>query len=172
MLVAFVLGEVLDEAACQVLSLLVPLSSICIGVTRIEDSGINAGQRSGNFEIEVRDLLGRGFVDSAAQDSVDDAAGILDGDTLASAVPASVDQVSLSAALFHLLDQLFSILGGMQFQECLAEASGEGRGGLGDAALGAGQLCGKARQEVVLGLSRGQDGDRGQNAECVSRQEE
>ena len=59
MLVAFVLGEVLDEAACQVLSLLVPLSSICIGVTRIEDSGINAGQRSGNFEIEVRDLLGR-----------------------------------------------------------------------------------------------------------------
>ena len=29
-----------------------------------------------------------------AQDIVDDAAGILDGDTLASAVPASVDQVS------------------------------------------------------------------------------
>ena len=56
MLVAFVLGEILDEAACQVLSLLVPLSSICIGVTRIEDSGINAGQRSGNFEIEVRNF--------------------------------------------------------------------------------------------------------------------
>ena len=60
-LVAFVLGEVLDEAAGQVLSLLVPLSSICIGVARIEDSGINAGQSSGNFEVEVRDLLGRGL---------------------------------------------------------------------------------------------------------------
>ena len=60
----------------------------------------------------------------------------------------------------------------MQFQEGLAEACGEGGGGLGDAALGACQLCGKAGQEVVLGLLRGQDGDRGQNAEGVSRQED
>ena len=34
------------------------------------------------------------------------------------------------------------------------------------------QLCGKAGQEGVLGLLRGQDGDRGQNAEGVSRQED
>ena len=40
----------------------------------------------------------------------------------------------------------------MQLEEGLAEAGGEGGGGLGDAALGAGQLCGKAGQEVVLGL--------------------
>ena len=33
-------------------------------------------------------------------------------------------------------------------------------------------LCSEARQEVVLGLLRGQDGDRGQNAECVRRQED
>ena len=69
-------------------------------------------------------------------------------------------------------DRLLSVLGGVQLQESLAEASGEGGGGLGDAALGACQLCGKAGQEVVLGLLRGQDGDRGQNAECVSRQED
>ena len=34
-------------------------------------------------------------------------------------------------------------------------------GGLGDAALGASQLCGEAGQEVVLGLLGAQDGDRG-----------
>ena len=36
----------------------------------------------------------------------------------------------------------------MQLEEGLAEAGGEGRGGLGDAALGAGQLGGEAGQET------------------------
>ena len=62
---------------------------------------------------------------------------------------------------FHLLDELFGVLGRMQLEEGLAEAGGEGRGGLGDAALGAGQLRGEAGQEVVLGLLRRQDGDGG-----------
>mgnify|MGYP007132127825 CR=1 FL=1 len=60
----------------------------------------------------------------------------------------------------------------MQLEEGLAEAGGEGRGGLGDAALGAGQLRGEAGQEVVLGLLRGQDGDGRQNAERVGGQED
>ncbi len=60
----------------------------------------------------------------------------------------------------------------MQLEEGLAEAGGEGRGGLGDAALGAGQLRGEAGQEVVLGLLRGQDGDGRQNAERVCGQED
>ena len=172
MLVAFVLGEVLDEAAGQIQSLGLPLGSILVGVAGIEDGGIDAGQRGGNLKVEVRDLLGGGLVDSAAQDRVDDAAGILDGDALAGAVPAGVDEVSLRAGLLHLLDQLLSVLGGMQLEEGLAEAGREGRGGLGDAALGAGQLRGEAGQEVVLGLLRGQDADRGQNAERISRQED
>ena len=171
-LVALVLCEVLDEAASQILGLLFPLSGICVGVAGVEDSGVNAGQSSGDLEIEVGDLLGGSLVDGTAQDSVDDAAGILDGDALAGAVPAGVDQISLGAALLHLLDQLLSVLGGVQLQEGLTEAGGEGGGGLGDAALGAGQLCGEAGQEVVLGLLRSQDGDRGQDAECISRQED
>ena len=171
-LVAFVLGEVLDEAAGQIQSLGLPLGSILVGVAGIEDGGIDAGQRGGNLEVEVRDLLGGGLVDSAAQDRVDDAAGILDGDALAGAVPAGVDQISLGAGLLHLLDQLLSVLGGMQLEEGLTEAGREGRGGLGDAALGAGQLGGEAAQEVVLGLLGGQDADRGQNAESVGRQED
>ena len=60
----------------------------------------------------------------------------------------------------------------MQLQESLAEACREGRGGLGDAALGAGQLGGEAGQEVVLSLFGGQDGNGRQNAESISRQED
>ena len=94
-LVTSVLAEVLDEAASQILCLLVPDGSICVGVAGIQDSGIHAGQSGGNFEVEVGDLLGVSLQDGAIQNSVDDAAGILNGDTLAGAVPAGVDQVSL-----------------------------------------------------------------------------
>ena len=60
----------------------------------------------------------------------------------------------------------------MQLQEGLAEAGGEGGGGLGDAPLGAGQLCGEAGQEVVLSLLGGQDGHGGQHAEGIGGQED
>ena len=62
MLVAFVLGEVLDEAAGQIDSLGLPLSGILVGVAGVQDGGINAGQRGGNLEVEVRELLGGGLV--------------------------------------------------------------------------------------------------------------
>ena len=92
-LVALVLCKVLDEAASQILCLLLPLGSVSIGVAGIQDSGIHAGQLGGNLEVEVGDLLGGSLVDGTAQDGVDDAAGILDGDALAGAVPAGVDQI-------------------------------------------------------------------------------
>ena len=116
-LVALVLCEVLDEAASQILGLLFPLSGICVGVAGVEDGGVNTGQSGGDLKVEVGDLLGGSLVDGTAQDGVDDAAGILDGDALAGAVPAGVDQISLCAALLHLLDQLLSVLGGVQLQE-------------------------------------------------------
>ena len=85
MLVALVLGEVLHEAAGQILCLLFPLSGICVGVAGIEDGGVDTGQSGGDLKVEVGDLLGGSLVDSTAQDGVDDAAGILDGDALAGA---------------------------------------------------------------------------------------
>ena len=83
-------------------SLLVPLGGIRIGVAGIENLGVDAGQLGGNLEVEVGDLLGGRLQDSAVQDRVDDAAGILDGDTLAGAVPAGVDQIGLGAAGFSI----------------------------------------------------------------------
>ena len=73
----------------------------------------------GHLEVEVGDLLrGRGL-DGAVEDGVNDAAGVLDGDALAGAVPAGVDQIGLGAAGLHALDQLLSVLGGMQLEEGL-----------------------------------------------------
>ena len=60
----------------------------------------------------------------------------------------------------------------MQLKEGLAEASREGGSGLGDAALGTGELGGEAAQEVVLGLLLGQYRYGRQYAEGVGRQED
>ena len=60
----------------------------------------------------------------------------------------------------------------MQLEECLAEASREGRSRLCDAALCTCQLSREAREEVVLGLLWCQDRYWRQYAEGVCRQED
>ena len=96
LVVAGVLNEVLLEPGSQILSLLFPDSGISVGISGIQDAAVNAGQSGGHFKVEVGDLLGLSLQDGAIQNGVDDAAGILNGDTLAGAVPAGVDQVSLA----------------------------------------------------------------------------
>ena len=71
--VAFILGEVLDEPSGQILSLFIPFSWIRIGITGIQDAGVDALQLRGNLEVEVRDLLGGSVQNVAVQDRVDDA---------------------------------------------------------------------------------------------------
>ena len=56
----------------------------------------------------------------------------------------------------------------MQLEESLAEAGGEGRSRLGNAAFSACELCCESREEVVFCLIRSQDGDRRQNTKCIS----
>ena len=107
--VAFVLVEVLHEALRQILRLGVPLGGVGVGVARVEDRGIDAGQLGGHLEVEQRDLLGRSLEHVAVQDRVDDAAGVLDGDALAGAVPAGVDEIRLRAGLLHALDELLGV---------------------------------------------------------------
>ena len=120
--IAGVFVEVLDEASSKVLGFLGPLSFLSVSVARVEDVGVNAFELSGDFEVKDGELLGGSAEDVAVEDSIDDAAGVLDRDALAGAVPAGVDQISLGAALLHALYQLLGILGGVQLEECLAEA--------------------------------------------------
>ena len=144
-LVALILHKVLDEACGEIFGFLIPDAGICIGVAWVEDIRIYAGKRCGHLEIEVRYHLRRGCVDAAVEDSIDDATGILDGDTFACAVPTCVDEVCLGAIGFHSLHQFLSILGWMELKECLAKASREGWSWLSDAALCTSKLSGEAR---------------------------
>ena len=143
-LVVLVLLEVLDEACCEVLGLNFPFCGIGVGVAGIKNRGINTGKFGGNLEVKDGELLGRSCEDGTVEDGVDDTAGVADRDTLAGSVPAGVYQISLGAALLHLLDKFLGILGRMQFEECLAEASRESRSRLCDTAFCTCELGGEA----------------------------
>ena len=156
--VRILLGEVVDEHLSEFLSSRIPLGlifviplrlgRILVGILRVEDFRSNAFELRRDLETEVRDLLRRSFVDGTAVDSVDDAARILDGDALAIAVPARVDEVCLRAVCLYALNELMRIFRRRQLEECLAEASGERRSRLRDAALRASQLGREAGEEV------------------------
>ena len=105
------LVEVLDEAACEILCLLLPLACACVCVAWVEDSWVNAREFCRNCEVEVRDLLCRSLVDRAIEDSVNDSAGILDRDTLSCSVPSCVPEVCLGTNLLHYLYELLTVLG-------------------------------------------------------------
>ena len=108
------------------------------------------------------------LVDRTVEDSVDDTTSVADRDTLACSVPASVYEISLSAALLHLLYEFFSVLGWVKLEECLSEASRECRSRLCDTTFCTSKLSCEAREEVVLGLLRGEDGYWREYSECVS----
>ena len=171
-LVGLVLLEVLDEPSGEVLCLLLPLCGIGIGVARIKDSGVNSFEDRRNREVEVRDDLCRSLVDAVVEDGVDDSTGVADRDPLSGSVPAGVHEISLGTASLHPLHKLLGILGRMQFEEGLAEAGGEGRGGLGDSALGSCEFSGEAGEEVVLGLLGIQYGNRRKDTESIGGQED
>ena len=144
--------------------------SIC--VTRIQNSRIYARKLCRNLKVEVRNRLCRSLENVAVQDCIDDTACILDGDTLACAVPTCVYEISLCAALLHSLNKLFAVLCRMKLEECLTEASGECRCRLCDAALCSCKFCCETGQEIVLCLLRCKDGNRRKNAERISGKED
>ena len=125
--IGLVLVEVLDETGCEIFCFLFPFCCILVGVTRIEDTGVNTFELCRNGEVEVRDDLGGSLVDCAAEDGIDDTTGVADGDTLAGTIPAGVHQVCLCTATLHLLYELFCVLGRMELKEGLAEAGAGGR---------------------------------------------
>ena len=91
------LTKFFSKRDAEILRLVLPFGSVGVGVARVEDLGVHARQFGRNLKVEVRNLLGGRLQDVAGQNRVDDAAGILDGDALASAVPAGVDEVRLRA---------------------------------------------------------------------------
>ena len=127
MLVGRELLEVLLEGSRQCASLLVPLSHIGVGVARIENLGLAAGQFCRNLQVEVRNCRGRNLVDRAVENGVDNRAGILNGNTLACSVPARVHEVNLRADHVDFANEFFGVLDGVQRQEGRTEAGRAGR---------------------------------------------
>ncbi len=74
--VVFVFLEVLDEACCEIFCFNFPFRGVSVGVARIEDLGIYAGEFGRDLEVEDGELLGGSVEDGAVEDSVDDATGI------------------------------------------------------------------------------------------------
>ena len=89
-LVACVFHEVLLEALCEVNRFLFPLLCVCVSVAGIKNCRINTLKLCRNLKVEDRNSLGRSSQDRSTEDSVDDAACVLDGDTLACSVPSGV----------------------------------------------------------------------------------
>jgi hypothetical protein len=77
------------------------------------------------------------------------------------ASPASVDEPAVDLVLVHALGEHAGVAAGVEDNEGLAVAGGEGGRGLDNAVLGTGGLGGVTRDEVVLGLLRGEARDRG-----------
>ena len=121
--VSFVFCKVLNKSLCQIFCFCFPLCCICICITRIKDCRIYSRKCCRYFKGEYRNSLCWSIVDVSVKDSINDSTSIFYRDTLSCSVPSCVYEISLSSALLHLLNKLFSIFCWMKFKECLSETS-------------------------------------------------
>ena len=77
--VVLVFVEVFDEASCEVFGLDIPVFDVGVGVARVEDLRIYAGQFGGYFKVEDGHLLGGSLKDGAVEDCIDYATSVADG---------------------------------------------------------------------------------------------
>ena len=118
----------------------------------------HAGAAGGVVHIEHVVVLELDVVKAAVQGCGDHGAGVAQLHPLgacsgAAACPAGVHQVDLGAVLVQLVAQHLGVDLGVHGHEGLAKQGGEGGLGLGDAALGAGQLGGEAVTKWYMAAS-------------------
>ena len=171
----FELLEVVAEHADQLPGLGVIGGFVGPGVARIQDRGVHARHRHRHPELEVRVDAHLHIGQAAVQRRIQQRAGGLDGHAVAGAEgaagPPRVDQPAIGLVLGDQRAQQVAVFRRMTRHEGRAEAGGEsGLRLLAQALLGAGDLGGEARQEVIHGLRRRQPGDGRQHAEGVRRQ--
>ena len=110
-------------------------------------------------------------------DGVEDGTGIFEGTALAAgggagADPARVEQPGVGVVVGDLVREHLGVAHGMQGEEGLGEAGGEGGLGLGDALLGACHLGRVAADEVEHGLFAVEFGNGREHAAGVAGQED
>lgn len=110
-------------------------------------------------------------------DSVEDGTGVLERAALAAGSgagtdPASVEEPGVGLVLLDLASQHLGVAHGVQGEEGLGEARGEGGLGLGDTLFGSGHLGGVSGDEVEHGLGGVELGDGWEDTAGVAGEED
>ena len=144
------------------------------GAARQEHVGGDARHLGGHGESEGRLAHGRRAVELAAERGAHDGPGVREAhplaDAEAAAGPSRIHEPALHAVPGDLLAQHRRVHVGVPRQERSAEAGGEGLLRLGDPALGARDLGGVAREEVVHRLGGGEARDGRHDTERIARE--
>ena len=175
---ALVLLEVLVEEATKLLDLsLEAVGTGSPGLLGVEHVIGDVGAGGGDLQVEDVVVLVLDVGKLPAVDGVENGTGVLEGATLAAlgetgTDPTGVEEPGVGVVGLDAVSQHLGVAHGVQGQEGLGEAGGEGSLGLGDTILGAGHLGGVARDEVEHGLVAVELGDGGQDTASVAGQED
>jgi len=175
---ALVLLEVLEEEAAELADLgLEGLGTGGPGSLGVEELGGDAGAGLGNLEVEDLVVLVLDLGELAAVDGVEDGASVLEGATLAAlgetgSDPAGVEEPGVGAVGLDLLGEHLGVAHGVQGQEGLGEAGGEGSLGLENTVLSTSHLGGVTRDEVEHGLGAAELGDGGEDTTSIAGEED
>ena len=145
------------------------------GILGVENLGIDTGEFYWNVQAKGLFLDVVGVEGRSVEDGINNATSRLDGHALADAIsspaPPSINQPSLAAVCVEFLLEEISVASGVEGEECGAEAGGEIGCRLNNASLGTSDLGGVARDEVIHRLTRSQFGNRWQDAEGITCEE-
>lgn len=162
---ALVLGEVFTEELAELDNLVLEaLSASSPSLLGVEQVIRHVGAGLGHLEIENVVVLVLDAGELTRVDGIKDGASVLEGASLAAlgvtgTDPAGVEQPGIGLVLLNLIGKHLGVSHGVQSQERLSEAAGEGSLGLSDTILSSGHLGGVARDEVEHGLGTVQLGD-------------
>lgn len=170
-----VLLEVFVEECAELVDLILEGGGGGPAVLGVEELVGDTGAGSGDGQVEDVVGLVLGIGELAAVDGVQDGTSVLERATLAAGGgtgtdPTGVEQPGVGLVLLNLLSQHGSVAHGVEGQEGLGEARGEGGLGLSDTVLGTGHLGGVTRDEVEHSLLGGELGDGGQNTAGIASQ--
>lgn len=174
---ARVLLEVLVEEGTELLDLALEVGGAGPALGGVEQLVGDVGAGLGHRQVEgVVDLV-LDVCELAAVDGVENGASVLERATLAASGgtgsdPAGVEEPCVGLVLFDLLCQHLCVAHGVEGEEGLGEAGGEGCLGLGDAVFGTGHLGGVTGDEVEHGLLGVELGDGRENTAGVAGEED
>lgn len=172
-----VLLEVLTEQLAKLRNLTLEVGRTSPALGGVEELVGNV--RAGLGDLEVEGLVGLvlGLGEVATVDGVEDGAGVLERAALAAGGgagtdPAGVQEPGVGLVLLDLVREHLGVAHGVQGEEGLGEAGGEGSLWLSDTLLGTGHLGGVAGNEVEHGLLSVELGNRWKDAASVAGEED